>query len=50
MAALSLATDLGMGQPLEFALTACVLALRIGEALGYSDKALREIYYQALLR
>lgn len=31
MAALSLATDLGMGQPLEFALTACVLAMRLGQ-------------------
>ncbi|MFN8456425.1 MAG: HD domain-containing phosphohydrolase [Anaerolineae bacterium] len=50
MVALSLATDLGMGQPLEFALSSCVLAVRLGEALGLSDEALREIYYQALLR
>ncbi len=50
MGALSIATDLGMGQPLEFALTACVLAMRLGEALRWSDEALREIYYQALLR
>ena len=47
---LSLATDLGMGQPLEFALRSCVLAMRLGEALHYSDEALREIYYQSLLR
>lgn len=39
-----------MGQPLEFALSACVLAMRLGEALGYSEDALREIYYQSLLR
>lgn len=50
VAALSLATDLGMGQPLEFALCSCVLAVRLGEALGVSNEALREIYYQALLR
>src|SRR5579859_6911774 len=48
--ALSLATDLGMGLPSEFALQSCVVALRLGEALGYGDEALREIYYQALLR
>ena len=50
VAALSLATDLGMGQPLEFALSSCVLAVRLGEALRLSEEALREIYYQALLR
>jgi|SRR5579859_865166 len=50
VAALSLATDLGMGQPWEFALQACILALRLGDALGYSDESLREIYYQSLLR
>ncbi len=48
--ALSLATDLGMGQPLEFAMRSCIVAMRLGEALGYSDEALREIYYQSLLR
>src|ERR1043166_8829797 len=50
VAALSIATDLGMGQPLEFALCGCVLAMRLGEALGLNDKDLRAIYYQALLR
>lgn len=50
MAALSLATDLGMGQPLEWALCACVLALRLGEALGLGEQQQREVYYQALLR
>jgi HD-GYP domain-containing protein (c-di-GMP phosphodiesterase class II) len=50
MAALSLATDLGMGQPLEFALCSCVLAVRIGAGSGLSDTELREVYYQALLR
>jgi HD-GYP domain-containing protein (c-di-GMP phosphodiesterase class II) len=50
MAALSLATDLGMGQPMEFALSSCILAVRLAEKCGYSDEALREVYYQALLR
>src|SRR5689334_23222500 len=50
IAALSLATDLGMGQPLEHALCSCVLAVRLGEALGFVEGELREVYYQALLR
>jgi HD-GYP domain-containing protein (c-di-GMP phosphodiesterase class II) len=50
MAALSLATDLGMGQPLEFALRSLILAMRLGDALGMDEVALREVYYQALLR
>lgn len=50
VAALSLATDLGMGQPLEYALCSCVLAVRLGEALGFDEEGLREVYYQALLR
>ena len=49
MAALSLATDLGMGQPLEHALCSCVLAVRLGESLGLDEEALREVYYLALL-
>src|SRR5438876_9826648 len=50
MAALSIATDLGMRQPLESALCSCVVAMRLGEALGLNDDALRDVYYQALLR
>ena len=50
VAALSLATDLGMGQPLEYALSVCVLSVRLGEALGLSEGELREVYYLALLR
>lgn len=50
MAALSMATDLGMGQPMEHALCTCVVAMRLGEALGMSGPELREVYYQALLR
>src|SRR4051794_2385270 len=50
MGALSLATDLGMGQPLEFALTSCVLATRIGASLGMTTDELRDVYYYGLLR
>lgn len=50
IAALSLATDLAMGQPIAFALRSCVLSVRLGEALGFDDAQLSEIYYQALLR
>lgn len=50
IASLSLATDLAMGQPPAFALRACVLAVRVGEALGLDDAGLAEVYYQALLR
>lgn len=50
MAALSIATDLGMGQPLESALCSCVVAMRLGEALALDETTLRDIYYQALLR
>jgi len=50
MAALSLATDLGMGRPMEYALCVCVLSVRLGEVLGLSDDDLRDVYYLALLR
>jgi HD-GYP domain-containing protein (c-di-GMP phosphodiesterase class II) len=50
MAALSIATDLGMGQPLESALRSCVVAMRLGEALNLDGDTLRDVFYQALLR
>src|SRR5919198_3259806 len=50
LASLSIATDLGIGQPMEFALSSCLLAVRLAEKCGYSEEALREVYYQALLR
>lgn len=50
IAALSRATDLAMGQPVEFALTSCVLAVRLADAMGFDEAGLREVYYQALLR
>ena len=47
--ALSLATDLGTGQPLEHALRTAVLAVRLGELAGASARDLADTYYVALL-
>ena len=47
--ALSLATDLGTGQPLEHALRTAVLAVRLGELAGASSQELFDTYYVALL-
>lgn len=50
MAALSIATDLGMGQPMEFAMSSCIVAVRLGEVAGLTEAELRDVYYEALLR
>ena len=50
MAAISLATDLGMGQPLEQALRTCLIAMGIGERMGLEPSELSDVYYVALLR
>src|SRR3954452_1108904 len=47
--ALSIATDLGTGQPLEHALRSAVLAVRLGELAGASAHVLADTYYVALL-
>jgi len=46
---LSLATDLGMGQPMEWALRSCLVGVRLGEELGLSEGELSDVYYLALL-
>src|SRR5919201_6197015 len=46
---LSLATDLGTGQPLEQALRTAVLAVRLGELAEASARELVDTYYVALL-
>ena len=49
LAVLSLAADLGMGQPMEHVLRQCLIALRLAERLGV-DQAEREVvYYSALV-
>jgi HD-GYP domain-containing protein (c-di-GMP phosphodiesterase class II) len=47
--ALSLATDLGTGQPLEHALRTAVLAVHLGELAGATAQELADTYYVALL-
>jgi HD-GYP domain-containing protein (c-di-GMP phosphodiesterase class II) len=49
VAALSIATDLGTGQPLEHALRTAILAVRLGELAGASPQELADTYYVALL-
>ena len=49
MAALSLATDLGLGQPLEHELGVCLSALELADRLGCSVEERSEVYYVALL-
>jgi hypothetical protein len=50
LASLSLATDLGIAQPLEHALRSAVIAMRVAEQLGLDDVEKREAYYVVLLR
>jgi HD-GYP domain-containing protein (c-di-GMP phosphodiesterase class II) len=49
IAALSLATDLGLGQPLERELGICLAALELAERLGCSAEERSDVYYVALL-
>src|SRR5436190_3332356 len=46
---MSLATDLGLGQPMEHVLRSSVLGLRIAEDLGLGDSERAVVYYVALL-
>ena len=48
--ALSLATDLGTGQPMEHGLRTCWLSLAASEALGLDVASRSCVYYVALLR
>jgi HD-GYP domain-containing protein (c-di-GMP phosphodiesterase class II)/DNA-binding CsgD family transcriptional regulator len=50
MVALSMATDLAMGQPVEYAMATCMAAMRLGEAAGLAPDELRDAYYGSLLR
>ena len=50
MAALSLATDLGMGQPLEQALRTCLIAIELAARMGLDKDEISEVFYVALLR
>lgn len=50
LAALSVATDLGMGQPPETALRCCLLATRLARALDLSEADVRDVCLGSLLR
>ena len=50
VAAMSLATDITLGQPMEDGLAVCLLATRLAEVLGLPEDELVEVYYCALLR
>jgi HD-GYP domain-containing protein (c-di-GMP phosphodiesterase class II) len=47
--ALSLGIDLAFGQPMEHVLRQCLIALRLGEALGLDEDERAVVYYTALL-
>ena len=49
VAALSLGIDLGFGQPMEHVLRQCLIALRLGEALGLDEEQQLAVYYASLL-
>jgi hypothetical protein len=49
IAALSLATDLGLGQPMEHVLRSCVISMRLGERIGLTAAERAEVYYVSLL-
>jgi HD-GYP domain-containing protein (c-di-GMP phosphodiesterase class II) len=50
LAALSLATDLGMGQEPEKAVRGCLVATSLARAMGLPDPVLREVFYTTLLQ
>jgi hypothetical protein len=50
LAALSLAIDLGLGQPMEKFQRTCLLAVRLGKLLGVSSEDLAALYYLGLIQ
>src|ERR687892_2226385 len=50
LASLSLAIDLGTGQPLEWVMKCCLMGLQLSEALGLDERSHRDVYYLSLLR
>jgi hypothetical protein len=45
----ALSADLGLGQPLEHVTRSCLLAVRLGELLGFDAREREATYYSALL-
>src|SRR5262245_6196501 len=50
LASLSLAIDLGVGKPMEWVFSSCLLGIVLSEALGLSEQDRRDVYYLSLLR
>jgi HD-GYP domain-containing protein (c-di-GMP phosphodiesterase class II) len=50
LAAISLATDLGTGQPMEHALRSCHVAMGLARSIGLPVQDLSDTYYVSLLR
>ena len=50
LAAISVATDLGMGQEPEKAIRACLVATALARRMGTPEAEVSEVYYTALLR
>ena len=49
LAVLSLATDLGMGQPMEHVLRQCLISMRLAELMGLGHADREVVYYTALI-
>jgi HD-GYP domain-containing protein (c-di-GMP phosphodiesterase class II) len=49
VAALSLAVDLGLGQPMEHLLHSCLIGLRLAEEIGLGERERVVVYYVTLL-
>jgi len=49
LAVLSLAADLGMGQPMEHVLRQCLISLRLAERLGLNAADREVVYYSGLI-
>jgi hypothetical protein len=50
VAVLAMATDLGLGSPMEHAVRACLLSTEIGRRAGLPGEELSDLYYLTLLR
>ena len=49
LGALSLGTDLGMGQPMEHVLRQCLIALHLAERVGLDESEQFVVYYTSML-
>jgi HD-GYP domain-containing protein (c-di-GMP phosphodiesterase class II) len=49
VAALSLAADLGLGQAMEHGMRACIIAMRLSNALGLEEQMREDVYWVSLL-